>query len=64
VRRMLATPPQPVGVVKVGYQAVDGPDRGVREGDIEKAPRDGGARVNGVEQTKGTDWLKARRAAA
>ena len=26
----------------------------------EKAPRDGGAGVNGVEQTKGTGWLKAR----
>jgi hypothetical protein len=27
LRRMLATPPQPSGVVKVGYQASDGPDR-------------------------------------
>jgi hypothetical protein len=27
LRRMLATPPQPMNGVKVGYQASDGPDR-------------------------------------
>jgi len=53
-----------MGVVKVGYQPSDGPDLLLLTTAKKKPRATAGLELIGVEQTKGTDWLKARRAAA
>jgi hypothetical protein len=58
--RIEDTPPQPLGVVKVGFQPSDGSSPAPLTPAKKTPALTAGLKLNEVERMKGTDWLKVR----